>query len=114
MKPLLCMALGALGCVGILVVVPSPAARAEDAATEGREAFNQYCSHCHGPDAVQGERPRNLRRLTKRYGDDRHNVFRQTVNQGRPDKGMPAWEGIIDDATFDNIWAFLLTVQTND
>lgn len=112
MKSLIRIGLSAIGCAGLMIAVALPVARAADAAGEGREVFNQYCSHCHGPDAVQGERARNLRRLTKRYGEDRHTVFLQTVQQGRLDKGMPAWEGIIDDATFENIWAFLLTVQT--
>jgi mono/diheme cytochrome c family protein len=41
----------------------------EDVVPEGAGLFNQYCSHCHGPNAVQGERPRDLRRLKIRYGD---------------------------------------------
>lgn len=108
------IALSVLGCAGLVFAVTAPTARAADAAAEGREVFNQYCSHCHGPDAVQGERARNLRRLTKRYGEDGHNVFLQTVHEGRVDKGMPAWEGVIDDAIFESIWAFLLAVQTPD
>lgn len=80
-------------------------------AEAGRQVFNQYCYHCHGTDAVQGERPRDLRRLTKRYGEERQTVFLKTVTEGRPDKGMPTWAGVITKETFADIWAFLETVQ---
>lgn len=113
MKQLVLIAVLTLLSAGAVVRVATPVARANDPAAEGREIFNQYCYHCHGTDAVQGERPRDLRRLTKRYGDDRYNVFIRTVHEGRPDKGMPSWQGVIDDATFEKIWAFLLSVQTN-
>jgi len=78
---------------------------------QGNSLFNQYCSHCHGPNAEQGERPRDLRRLKLRYGDDRINVFWTTVAKGRPEKGMPTWGGVLDPAVLERIWAFLETVQ---
>ena len=61
----------------------NPYAGNADVAQEGKGLFNQYCSHCHGPDAVQGERPRDLRRLQIRYGDDAIVVFYTTINNGR-------------------------------
>ena len=77
----------------------------------GKSLFNQYCSHCHGPNAVQGERPRDLRRLKLRYGENWRNVFRETVDQGRLDKGMPSWRGSLNEETLSKIRAFLVTVQ---
>lgn len=93
-----------------------PAAAAEDIqaanpTAEGNSLFNQYCSHCHGPNAEQGERPRDLRRLKIRYGDDRAHMFQATVANGRPDKGMPSWAGVLDENILQKIWAFLETVQ---
>ncbi len=52
-----------------------------DLIPKGKTLFNVHCSHCHGPNAVQGERKRDLRRLSRRYKDryacrflpDRHN-----------------------------------------
>jgi mono/diheme cytochrome c family protein len=79
---------------------------------EGRSLFNQYCSHCHGPDAIQGERPRDLRRLTIRYGDDAIAVFYKTINDGRMDKGMPVWRGVLSEEVMWKIFTFLSTVQT--
>src|SRR5262245_13627086 len=79
----------------------NPYAGRADIAEEGRSLLNQYCSHCHGPNAEQGERPRDLRRLKIRYGDDAIVVFWNTVHQGRMDKGMPVWGGVLPD---DTLW----------
>jgi mono/diheme cytochrome c family protein len=84
----------------------------QDLVEEGGSLFNQYCSHCHGPLAVQGERPRDLRRLTVRYGDDATNLFWSTVNNGRMDKGMPVWKEAISDDIKWRIYTFLQSVQT--
>ena len=84
----------------------------EDLLEEGGSLFNQYCSHCHGPLAVQGERPRDLRRLTIRYGDDAINLFWTTLNNGRMDKGMPVWKDAISDDVKWRIYTFLQSVQT--
>jgi mono/diheme cytochrome c family protein len=83
-----------------------------DRVAEGRSLFNQYCSHCHGPNAIQGERPRDLRRLTLRYGQRAPEVFWQTVTNGRPDKGMPVWKGTLSDEVLARILGYLETVQT--
>jgi polar amino acid transport system substrate-binding protein len=90
----------------------TPAA-ANDAAqiAAGRKLFNGNCEHCHGPDAVQGERRRNLRLLQHRYGDDADRVFLTTVTHGRVTKGMPNWSGILTDRQFQQILAFLHSVQ---
>ena len=84
----------------------------QDIVPEGNSLFNQYCSHCHGPNAVQGERPRDLRRLKIRYGDDAIAVFYKTVNNGRMEKGMPVWKGVLADDTLWKIFTFLSSVQT--
>jgi polar amino acid transport system substrate-binding protein len=92
---------------------PAQAATSDNAAAakEGRSLFNQTCAHCHGPDASTGQSERNLRRLRARYGDDMPSVFRSTVMNGRPDKGMPVWGEVLDEKTIDRIYAYLLTVQ---
>jgi mono/diheme cytochrome c family protein len=90
----------------------NPYAGHEDIVPEGKSLFNQYCAHCHGPDAVQGERPRDLRRLRIRYGDDAIAVFYKTVSTGRPEKGMPVWKGVLKDDTLWKIFTFLSSVQT--
>jgi polar amino acid transport system substrate-binding protein len=79
--------------------------------SEGQSLFNQYCSHCHGPNAVQGERPRDLRRLQRRYGDNWRAMLRSTVDRGRPERGMPSWKGTLSDETIAKISVFLEHVQ---
>ncbi len=91
-------------------------ARANDGALaeKGRGVFNVLCYHCHGSDAVQGERIRDLRRLQKRYGDEREQVFLKTLAEGRTDRGMPSWKDSLSSEQVNQIWAFLETVQTQD
>jgi len=82
-----------------------------DLVDEGRSLFNQYCSHCHGPNAQQGERPRDLRRLKVRYGDDAPAVFYTTINNGRLELGMPVWKGVLSEDVMWRIFTFLETQQ---
>jgi len=77
----------------------------------GRELFNGTCAHCHGPDAVQGERRIDLRLLKKRYGDDMEATFWKTVHEGRPSKGMPAWKDVFSDDELRNVYVFLQALQ---
>jgi len=83
-----------------------------DLVEEGRSLFNQYCGHCHAPNAATGDRPRDLRRLTLRYGDDAPAVFLATLNNGRVEKGMPPWKSVLSDDIIWRIFTFLETVQT--
>jgi ABC-type amino acid transport substrate-binding protein/cytochrome c5 len=92
----------------------SPAATAAgdaDPAAAGHKLINENCAHCHGPDAVQGERRRNLRLLRHRYGEEFDQIFMTTVTHGRVTKGMPNWSGILSDEQFQKILAFLHSVQ---
>jgi polar amino acid transport system substrate-binding protein len=92
----------------------SPALAGDAASTEaGREIFNSTCAHCHGTDAVQGERRIDLRRLQLRYGENARSTFWTTVHDGRPSKGMPAWKDVFTDEDFNNIYAYLTTVQAS-
>ena len=77
----------------------------------GRKLFNETCSHCHGPDALQGEQRRNLRLLRQRYGNDMSRMFMTTVTHGRVSKGMPNWSGVLTQDEFSKILAFLTSIQ---
>lgn len=85
-----------------------------EVAKEGAGLLNQYCSHCHGQWAEQGERPRDLRRLRLRYGDDAIAVFWQTANNGRLLKGMPVWKGVLSEEVLWKIYTFLESVQAEE
>ena len=92
--------------------VTNPFSGRTDVIDEGRGLFNQYCAHCHGTNAFQGERPRDLRRLHLRYGGDAARVFWETVTKGKLDKGMPIWKTVLSDDALWQIFTFLETVQT--
>jgi mono/diheme cytochrome c family protein len=93
-------------------MVTNPFAGRSDVIDEGRSLYNQYCAHCHGPNAYQGERPRDLRRLHLRYGQEAPRIFYETVSNGRLSKGMPVWRGVLSDDVLWRIFTFLETVQT--
>lgn len=84
------------------------------AAQAGHQLFNETCAHCHGPDAITGIPERNLRHLQLRYGDHMAETFHTTVLRGRLEKGMPTWEGTLDDDTIWKIYTYLQTVQATD
>jgi mono/diheme cytochrome c family protein len=90
---------------------PGVSESAQEMAADGQSLFNQYCSHCHGPNAVQGERPRDLRRLRRRYGDNWGATFRSTVDRGRPERGMPSWKETLSEEMITKIGVFLERVQ---
>ena len=92
--------------------VTNPLSGRADVIDDGRSLFNQYCAHCHGPNAYQGERPRDLRRLSLRYGREAPRMFWETVTKGKLDKGMPVWKTVLSDDALWQIFTFLETVQT--
>ena len=77
----------------------------------GREVFNGTCGHCHGPNAVQAERKIDLRLLKKRYGEDMEKTYWETVNDGRPAKGMPAWKEVFNEDQLKSVYVYLQSVQ---
>ena len=81
------------------------------AATRGRELFNAHCSHCHGPNAASPERGTDLRRLRRRYGAQTDEVFSTTVHDGRTEKGMPLWRGVLLEDDLAAVKAFVDSLQ---
>ncbi len=82
-----------------------------DAAAEGRQRFNNTCSHCHGSDGASPISERDLRKLRSRYKDDWPKVANTTIHEGRPELGMPTWKGTFNDKEISEIIAFLGTIQ---
>ncbi|HEY6433055.1 MAG TPA: c-type cytochrome [Acetobacteraceae bacterium] len=104
-----------IALTGVMPVAASSSsarpAAGPQALTAGHQLFNDNCEHCHGPDAVEGIEQRNLRHLALRYGGRMNQVFFDTVTHGRPTKGMPNWSGILTQAQFREILAYLHSVQ---
>jgi mono/diheme cytochrome c family protein len=82
-----------------------------EAVSAGKSEFNQHCSHCHAPNAMSFEPTRDLRRLRIRYGNKMREVAYATIVNGRNDKGMPVWKGVIAEDKIEQILAFLESVQ---
>ena len=78
---------------------------------KGRSLFNVHCAHCHGFNAIQGMRKRDLRRLTIKYKDRVTKVFLTTALMGKVEKGMPPWGEIFEEDVLWTIYSFLETVQ---
>ena len=78
---------------------------------EAKSVFNNKCSHCHGANGASPVQERDLRKLTMRYKDEWKDVAFTTITKGRPDLGMPSWNGIIPDEEIKSLIEFLSTVQ---
>ena len=78
---------------------------------EAKSVFNNKCSHCHGANGASPVQERDLRKLNLRYKDEWKDVAFTTITKGRPDYGMPAWNGIIPDEEIKSLIDFLATVQ---
>jgi mono/diheme cytochrome c family protein len=87
------------------------AVAADPVAQAGREKFNDTCSHCHSPDGASPMRERDLRRLKMRYDDKWVDTAVKTINEGRPQLGMPTWKGQLSEQEIDRIVTFLRTIQ---
>lgn len=91
---------------GLLLAALLVAQEPEEAANiaAGKAAFQQTCGFCHGPDARGASGPDLLQSpLVNR--DVNGNLIAQVVHNGRPGKGMPAFQ--IPDSEIHQIAAFL-------
>jgi len=112
---------------GELPLTPSPIVRvaaeapagsdAQAIAERGRELFNSVlgCAHCHGPDAVGPDKPRDLRRMKIRYRSGWTDTYWETVREGRlqTQSGlvMPAWKDTASQEELEAILAWLTGLQ---
>jgi cytochrome c oxidase cbb3-type subunit III len=70
----------------------------------GKAQFSQTCGFCHGPDARGASGPDLLRSPLVSH-DVNGNLIGQVVRNGRPEKGMPAFQ--LSDTEIGNIAQFL-------
>ncbi len=86
---------------------PDDIARARADSTSvsaGKTQFQQTCGFCHGPDGRGASGP-DLIRSSLVSHDVNGNLIGQVVRNGRPEKGMPAFQ--LSDAEINNIAQFL-------
>lgn len=87
-----------------LLAAPVFAAETPDPAKveEGREAYESYCSACHG---VGMENPVEGARNLKAFPNDEFDRWKEIVAKGKGD--MPAWEDILEAHEYDQIWYYV-------
>jgi quinohemoprotein ethanol dehydrogenase len=75
----------------------------------GRRLYNTWCSQCHGGKANGesrfGKYAADLTKFSKGYTE-----FTIAVVEGRPDKQMPPWDGVLDGEQISQIGAYLETL----
>ena len=75
---------------------------------QGWKWFHVYCFRCHGVDAMGGTFAPNLRHSVGPEGTVTHDVFLQTVTNGRPTKGMPTWKALLDSTQIEELYAYVM------
>jgi len=69
-------------------------------AADGAKIFGPTCGFCHGVDARGGSAP-DLLRSSVVLDDNQGELIGQTVHDGRPTKGMPAFPALTNDQLRD-------------
>ncbi len=68
----------------------------------GKKTYAQNCSHCHGPNMVNGG---NITPDLRAFPDDRTR-FVTTVKQGKNGR-MPPWGDLLSEEQIADIWAYV-------
>ncbi|HEX5481405.1 MAG TPA: c-type cytochrome [Terriglobia bacterium] len=79
--------------------------RATEAVERGRSQFLKTCAFCHGPEANGGSSGPDLIRSSVVRHDEHGNLIGEVIRDGRPEKGMPAFQ--LTDAEITAVAAFL-------
>ncbi|MGH6896042.1 MAG: c-type cytochrome [Geminicoccales bacterium] len=109
----LCSGLGASTGTAEQAAAPIPSSNPlsgdPEAIEAGRKLFNTWCSQCHGPkaDGVSrfGHYASDLREFSQGYTE-----FATIVVEGRTERRMPPWDGVLDGEQISQIGAYLETL----
>ena len=69
---------------------------------QGKGIYAHNCSHCHGPNMVNGG---TVAPDLRAFPDDRQR-FLTTVKQGKNGR-MPPWGDVLNDDQLASVWAYL-------
>jgi mono/diheme cytochrome c family protein len=69
---------------------------------QGKSIYAHNCSHCHGPNMVNGG---TVAPDLRAFPDDRERFF-TTVKQGKNGR-MPPWGDLLNDDQIASLWAYL-------
>ncbi len=102
---------GALAAVSPADLVHAPPATAQDTPVSetvytGWRQFMVHCVRCHGEAGTGSTIAPGLLQAVNREGFTQDS-FTITVMQGRPDKGMPAWNALLDDEKANAIYEYI-------
>jgi mono/diheme cytochrome c family protein len=71
----------------------------------GWKTYHVYCYRCHGVEAMGSDIAPNLRESLRTHIT--HDLFIETVTNGRLDKGMPAWKELLTKDKMEEVYAYL-------
>jgi mono/diheme cytochrome c family protein len=92
---------------GVLTTA-QPAVAQQDAGVDqaqidqGKAIFAEKCSHCHGPNMVNGG---TITPDLRKFPDDRPRFF-TTVKSGKNGR-MPPWGDLLNDDDIAHLWAYV-------
>ena len=84
-------------------------AQVSDVVMNGWRWFHVYCFRCHGVDAVGSSIAPNLRESIKALP---HDEFIRIIRDGRPEKGMQAWNVLLDASQMEDIYQYVTERST--
>lgn len=84
-------------------------AQVSEVVMNGWRWFHVYCFRCHGVDAVGSSIGPNLRESIKALP---HDEFIRIIREGRPEKGMQAWNVLLDASQMEDIYQYVTERST--
>ena len=101
------------GLIGGLQGIPESKAQETPQVSEvvmnGWRWFHVYCFRCHGVDALGSSIAPNLRESIKALP---HDEFIRIIREGRPEKGMQAWNVLLDASQMEDIYQYVMERST--
>ena len=85
------------------------AAPVSEVVMNGWRWFHVYCFRCHGVDALGSSIAPNLRESIKALP---HDEFIKIIREGRPEKGMQAWNVLLDASQMEDIYQYVMERST--
>ena len=102
-----------IGFVGTWQGIPEckaqETAQVSDVVMNGWRWFHVYCFRCHGVDALGSSIAPNLRESIKALP---HDEFIRIIREGRPEKGMQAWNVLLDASQMEDIYQYVMERST--
>ena len=103
----LVVSLGALQ--GIPASQAQETAQVSEVVMNGWRWFHVYCFRCHGVDALGSSIAPNLRESIKALP---HDEFIKIIREGKPEKGMQAWNVLLDESQMEDIYQYVMERST--